>query len=122
MYKAPMNFELTEEQADIIAAELNKENSGCYLATCSARFGLKTGWGVVALAADEDEVSELITFDNAPVERYTGLNLLLDTEQGYHAGNGSDSFGFHDTLDDLKAEIDEYWAGEEHGPLNGCFA
>jgi hypothetical protein len=55
-----------------------------------------------------------------PVETHAGLRIYL-SEEGYWAENGADSFGYHETLADIREEIDDYWQGTEHGPLNGYF-
>lgn len=73
-----------------------------------------------------EKLGEAITFagiqpHEAKVGRHKGLVLMFDVAEGYHASNGADSFGYHDNIDDLKAEIDDYWSGTEHGPLNGFF-
>lgn len=58
----------------------------------------------------------------AKVETYQGLAIQFDPEEGYWAANGCDLLGYHDTVDELKAEIDDYWSGTEHGELNGYFS
>lgn len=55
------------------------------------------------------------------IEAYQGLAIRFDPDDGYWAENGCDQLGYADTIDELKAEIDDYWGGTEHGPLNGFF-
>lgn len=55
------------------------------------------------------------------VETHAGLRIFRDEECGYYAENGSDCFGYADTVEEIRAEIDDYWQGTEHGPLNGFF-
>lgn len=113
-----MKFELTMEQADEAAAVLNKERAPVrHFATCCPSWGLrKGGWGVVC---DDGTISTLIGFDNIPVGQYRSIPLLLNTEEGYHS-TGPD-FGYHENIDDLKAEIDDYYSEDGFGPLNGYF-
>lgn len=56
------------------------------------------------------------------VETHAGLRIYQSEEDGFHASNGSDCFGYADTVEEIRAEIDDYWQGTEHGPLNGIFA
>ena len=55
------------------------------------------------------------------VGTYKGLTVYHEEGEGYYAENGPDCFGYHDDIDELHAEIDDYWQGSEHGPLNGFF-
>lgn len=55
------------------------------------------------------------------VEQYQGIDIFKGPD-GYYASNGvADHFGYTDTVEDIRAEIDDYWQGDEHGPLNGFF-
>lgn len=55
------------------------------------------------------------------VETYQGLRILYAEGEGYHASNGCDSLGYCETVEEIRSEIDDYWAGSEHGPANGIF-
>lgn len=111
---------LTKDQAADVAKILNRDEDlgRTYQATNDPSWGAD-GWYVTCT---KGVVTTLLSIENVPVGRHTGLTMLLDTEQGFHAANGTDSFGYHDTIEELKEEIDDYWKGSEHGPLNGCFA
>lgn len=54
-------------------------------------------------------------------ETYQGLPIYHTTGDGYHSANGGDLLGYCDTLEEMRADIDDYWAGTEHGPANGIF-
>ncbi len=51
---------------------------------------------------------------------YKGIQIQCNCD-GYYAEHGSVSFGYHEDIRDIKNEIDDYWAGDEHGELNGIF-
>lgn len=55
------------------------------------------------------------------VETHAGVRIYRDEDSGYYGANGSDEFGYSDTVEEIRAEIDDYWQGDEHGPLNGFF-
>lgn len=59
---------------------------------------------------------------NSFIETYQGVKIYHNDEDGFFGENGCDSFGYHDALADICAEIDDYWTGTEHGELNGFFA
>lgn len=53
--------------------------------------------------------------------KYAGL-WIIRGEDGYCAQNGHEYAADNEpTLEGAKAAIDDYWAGDEHGPLNGIF-
>lgn len=54
------------------------------------------------------------------IETHASLRIYAD-DDGFYATNGCDQFGYHDTVEALRDEIDDYWQGSEHGPLNGIF-
>lgn len=55
------------------------------------------------------------------VETYQGLKIFRGPS-GYSAQNGGTyAADGAPSLEDARAEIDAYWAGAEHGPLNGIF-
>lgn len=58
---------------------------------------------------------------NPHVGTHRGLRIYRDLENGtYYAANGGDfATDGADTLAEAKAQIDAYWDGTEHGPLNG---
>ena len=60
---------------------------------------------------------------SAGVETYKGIKIYHSpiNDEGYFGANGCDDFGYTDTVEEIRAEIDDYWTGSEHGPLNGYF-
>lgn len=46
-------------------------------------------------------------------ERYRGVKILFDRQDGFHAEYGNEGFGYCDALEDIKAEIDDYMAGPD---------
>jgi hypothetical protein len=59
--------------------------------------------------------------EDTVVETYQGLTILL-TKCGYYAENGpAVQFGYTDTIEEIREEINDYFEGDEHGPLNGFF-
>jgi hypothetical protein len=55
------------------------------------------------------------------VETHASIRIY-EGEDGFYGANGSDQFGYADTIEEIREEIDCYWQGAEHGPLNGIFA
>jgi hypothetical protein len=48
------------------------------------------------------------------VERYKGIPILWDDDDGYHASNGcAVHFGYCDTIEELRAEIDDHFDEDE---------
>jgi hypothetical protein len=59
---------------------------------------------------------------NQYVETYRHIRIHHIDGEGFHASHGvSVHFGYTDTVEEIRDEIDGYWAGDEHGPLNGIF-
>ena len=54
------------------------------------------------------------------VSTYQGIKIYRN-DDGYYGSNGPDQFGYHDKLEDIEAEIDDYWNETQHGELNGFF-
>lgn len=46
-------------------------------------------------------------------ERYRGVQILFDRDDGFHASAGNEHFGYADQIEDIKSEIDEYRAGPD---------
>ena len=47
------------------------------------------------------------------VETYRGVKIRFDTEDGYHASFDNEGFGYADNVEDIRAEIDDYFAGPD---------
>lgn len=46
-------------------------------------------------------------------QRYRGITIQFDKDDGFHASSGNEHFGYADRIEDLKAEIDDYLVGPD---------
>ena len=45
------------------------------------------------------------------IQKYHGVKIRRDEEDGYHASFGNADFGYCETVDEIQAEIDDYFKG-----------
>lgn len=48
-------------------------------------------------------------------ETYRGARIRLSAEDGFHSGAWGECFGYADSVEDIRAEIDDYLAGPNDG-------
>lgn len=90
--------QLTRDQAEVAAQVLNKSAEADIKYHASEMYSAD-GWKVIAANTAIIGSCEIVEFENLPIERYKGVLLYLDTQEGYHAQVGNECFGYSSDIE-----------------------